>query len=186
MTSTPEFNPAQELNTSGILFRMALQSAKRSEIKGVGEHLYPNEARFREVDEFIVTVMLVHAAIESAWHWEFMINKVEPHHWPTTFFNGEGIKALCEKKSRTVTPLPDDVKSAVSELGAWRNFLQHGDSKSRANLEPFLGSGDVHPSMNYKKARHMLGIGDRFFEFLALSTGSQNVGPAALLWPGWD
>lgn len=186
MTEQQAFDPTQTINTSGILLRMGLQSAKRSELKGTGEHPYPNEARLREADEFIVTVMMVHAAIEAAWHWEFMINNLDASPWPATFFSGEGIKALCLKKSRDVSSVPDDVKAAVRELSAWRNFLQHGDKKSRDKLIEFIGTGDFHPYMNYRHARHMLNLGDRFFAFLTLSTGSQNVGPSSLLWPGWD
>lgn len=186
MTEHQEFDPTQTINTSAILLRMAVQSAKRSEIKGKGENPYPGEARLREADEFIVTVMMVHAAIEAAWHWEFMISDLDASYWPKEFFSGEGIRALCEKKSRDYSPVPDSVKKAIQELSAWRNFLQHGDRKSRDNLIEFIGSGDFHPYMNYRHARHMLNLGDRFFAFLTLSTGSQNVGPSSLLWPGWD
>jgi hypothetical protein len=186
MTEQQEFDPTQTINTSGILFRMAVQSAKRSEIKGTGEHRYLVEARLREADEFIVTVMMVHAAIEAAWHWEFMINNLNSSPWPAGFFSGEGTKALCAVKSRDFVNVPENVKDAVRELSAWRNFLQHGDRRSRDKLIEFIGTGDFHRYMNYHLAVHMLNLGNTFFAYLSQSTGSQMVGPWTLLWPGWD
>ncbi len=186
MTEEFKFDPTQTINTAGILFRMAVQSAKRSKQKGVLAQGEFEESRFREVDEYIVTVMMVHAAIEAAWHWEFILHGVSSLHWPTKFYDGEGIRFLCERNSREVVSVPEEVLSAVKELGAWRNFLQHGDARARANLEEFIGTSDFRPFMNYEKARYFLEVGDRFFTFLAGSTGSQNLGQSKFLWAGWD
>jgi hypothetical protein len=177
---------SQTINTSGILFRMAVQSAKRSEMKGLGRHTYPDESRYREADEFIVTVMMTHAAIEAAWHWEFMINYLEKMRWPVDFFNGNGYRALCEKRQRAVMAPGGDVKKAVAELSAWRNFLQHGDLKSRDKLTEYIGTEDFHPLMNHMQARHMLSLGDIYFGDFSKVTGAQLIGPSISLWPGWD
>src|SRR5688500_9094653 len=72
-------------NPSVVLFRRAQAAALSARGTASGAVEWMATPRAREVDDTIITLLLAHAAIESAWHWVQMDEGVAPPHWPGGF-----------------------------------------------------------------------------------------------------
>lgn len=113
-----------------VLFRLARAAAHRAERTVSGERQWTANPRAREVDATIAAIVFAHAAVESAWQRAQMDAAIRPHEWPGEF--DDGLAAVARARGLPPPdPLDPELRRRAIRIGAWRNFLQHGDEHSR-------------------------------------------------------
>jgi hypothetical protein len=167
-------------NVSMVLYGRAVQA--RNESRGI-RIARPHDARQRRADCGILAVVLAHAALESAWHWEMQVAGVQPPPtWPRELENG--IRRVADARGR---PVPSGIseadKSDFELLCAWRNFLQHADARARQRLAEKLGA-DFHQHLGADLAEWAIEVLDTYARHFAGSMGGQPLGPSHLVWAG--
>lgn len=179
MANTESYNP------SGVLFRRAVQASKKCKTHANGESS-SIEPRAREIDECILVIVLLHAALETSWYWEFNFLGLEQANWPGDFFNGIGLKKLAVGRNRPAEDFPKDLRKFVKELSAYRNFLQHGDKKARDKLSSLGIGNDIPNVFDADLAQSLVSSADGYFEAFTRITASERVGPSSAVWTGFD
>jgi hypothetical protein len=172
-------------NPSHALFRQAVTSAKeaaawamahaeRRLIRGV-----PNLGQ-REFDACVVTVLCAHAALESEWHWQHVLDDLQPPRWPGGF--DDGLTKVAERRRRGAPgETSRELRDRLGLLGAWRNYFQHGDGRARERLAEH---GQTVDDLDAAYASDVIDAADALFERIWQATGGQRVGPSAVLWTG--
>ena len=120
-------------NPTPVLFRRGMAAANSARRVASGEKLVMANPRAREVDDCVIAILLCHAAVETAWHWEQLQANVKPRRWPDEF--QKGMTLVAGAYGRPEKPLDADLSEELLDLSAWRNFLQHGDERARKRLE---------------------------------------------------
>lgn len=161
-------------NPAPVLFRKAMAAAKRARSTASGHVQWTANPRAREADDTIIAIVLAHAAVETAWHWEQLLVGRPARRWPGEFL--EGLITVCEARGRPDPPQIDPaLRDGAVELNAWRNVLLHGDEESRSRLTTRLGH-PVEPSqLNADLAELAVMIAKRLGDYMASATGTQRL-----------
>lgn len=176
-------------NPFGVLFRKARATAERARRIASGQLPVSANPKQREADETVVTIVLAHAAVESAWNWEQGRQNITGNRWPKDFE-----KALAQVAADRDRPPPVGLDPGVDQrlqrLNAWRNFLQHGDERSRNNLQSFGDDPDDPSKLTAALATEAAEVTEAVLKYIAGATGGQDLtGPALWVDPsevgGW-
>lgn len=178
-------------NPAAALFRQAVTARKLAEIWAAGGDRLrqdPNP-RGRERDAVTATIVVTHAAIETAWRWEQQAANLDRSYaWPEEY--DDAISAIAATRGRPEPPpTPDDRLTRFLVLADWRTFFQHGSREASQRLAKRLGwpawDNVVLDNLDAAYAAHVVELADEVFEHLASATGGQRVGPSSALWIGW-
>lgn len=175
----------ENYNPSGVLFRRAFQASRKCRTHA-NDQPSSVESRAREIDECIIVIVLLHAAVETSWHWEFSTLDEEQVKWPEGFFNGNGLKRLAVLREKAREDFPQDLKDFVRNLSAYRNFLQHCDKKARDRISSLGIDIQIPNDFDADLAESLIDDADAYFEAFTRITGSQRVGPSSVVWTGFD
>ena len=124
---------------------------------------------------------LVLAALETAWHWATKdLSTVERGRWPKDW--DKTLRTAATKRGVKDDAAPTNLKTARLEIGALRNFLQHGDDRAREKLAASLPDFKVPESLNSALAGKVVRDADLLFQRFAAMTGGEVVGSAHSGW----
>jgi hypothetical protein len=128
--------PKLDYNVSVVLYGRAVQARNESRALRISS---ANDAVSRMQDCAILAIVLSHATLESAWHWELQAARIGPQpSWPGGLENG--IRRVAESRRRSIPPgIPTRHRSDFSLLCAWRNYLRHADAGARRRIAERLG-----------------------------------------------
>ncbi len=76
--------------------------------------------RAREVDDCVIAILLCHAAVETAWHWEQLQANVKPRRWPDEF--QKGMTLVAGAFGRPEEPLDADLSEELLDLSRVAKF----------------------------------------------------------------
>jgi hypothetical protein len=160
-----------EYNPAPVLFRRAMAAAARARKTAVGEKTWTANSSARETDDCVIAIVLAHAAVETAWHWEQMQAGVQAEGWPGKF--QRGLEAVARARGR---PTPDPVDPGLWEawldISAWRNFLQHGDVRARVRL--LARNAEVGPdNLKADLAEEAVYVSRQLGNLIATAAGTQ-------------
>jgi hypothetical protein len=169
-----------EYNVSVVLYGRAVQA--RNESRGFRVSRARDAAQ-RMSDCALLAIVLSHAALESAWHWEVQVAGIHPPPgWPSGLENG--MRRVAASRGR---PKPAGIskqeKSDFLILCDWRNFLQHADDGARQRIVDRL-SADFHRDLGPDAAEWAIDVLDLYAGHFAAGMGSQPLGPSDLVWAG--
>ena len=169
-----------EYNVSVVLYGRAVQA--RNESRGF-RVTRVHDAAQRMHDCAILAIVLSHAALESAWHWELHVAGIQPPpRWPTGLENGMRQVAAARGRPRPAG-ISKQEKADFELLCGWRNFLQHADEGARQRIIDRLGA-DFHRDLGPDAAEWAIDVLDLYAGHFALGMGSQPLGPSDLVWAG--
>ena len=167
---------SSDYDPSVILYRRARLGLDEAKTAAWRQSAGSVHARAEEVDEVVLTVVLVHAALETAWHWATRsLSTQEKGRWPRDW--NKTLLTAATKRGVSSVAAPDDLGAALLELGALRNFLQHGDDQARKKLAGMLPDFSVPESLNFAFADQVVKNADRLFQRFADMAGGEAVGP---------
>jgi len=172
--------PKLDYNVSVVLYGRAVQARNESRALRISS---ANDAVSRMQDCAILAIVLSHATLESAWHWELQAARIGPQpSWPGGLENG--IRRVAESRRRSIPPgIPTRHRSDFSLLCAWRNYLQHADAGARRRIAERLGE-EFHRHLGANVAEWAVEVLDTYARHFADSMGSQLLGPSELVWAG--
>ena len=147
--------------------RAAGARARRREFESTGKR----ERRLREADHCLEVVLLTHAALESWINWSHLHSGLKT---TGTWINRwtEGCNQIAESRGHPPpSPIPTEVTSFLAELGAWRNFLAHGDERARLRLLDLIGEINFGDALNADLATETIRLADLAFTYGGSVTG---------------
>jgi hypothetical protein len=177
------FVPAEALYRQAVA---ALERARKrsQQFAETGNH----ERRWREIDAAIAAVTMTQAAAESWINWAYVVADVaQPgggwvHRWREAV---TALPAACGGQGRS---LEAGTVTFLTELSAWRNFLVHGDQKSRDRLGQYVPAGQERDHLTAALAEWTIQGADAAFTDAGGVLGVHGVGGlhSAFLWVSAD
>jgi len=174
------------LEPSTVLYRMAVARSRMADIRrGQHEDTGNPERRRREIDLCVETLVLTQGALEAWINWAHLASGVKPKGmWIERWT--KGLHRIAEARGHAPSfALSDEHRRFLQELGSWRNFLLHGDARSRVRQLERTGGAELSDLLTADYAAEVIRGADSVFTLGGAVTGI--VAPySVLLWVAFD
>jgi hypothetical protein len=141
----------REFDSSQVLYRLAFASGLRAANRAEQSTVMGGDAErnARSFDACVEAVVLLQASAE-AWVFRlFETRGVEPRS-DTWLGRWNGLGHVAQAQGRSMRSLSKESRDLLEEVSRIRNFLMHGDLRSRQRLEKWAGDRDLHDILTYE------------------------------------
>jgi len=140
---------------------------RRRQYEETGKH----ERRLREIDLCVETLVLTQGALEAWINWAHLASGVKPKGtWIERWTKGLGRIATARGHTPS-SALSNEQYRFLEELGGWRNFLLHGDARSRDRLLECTAATDLSDLLTADYAAEVIRGADSVFTLGGAVTG---------------
>jgi hypothetical protein len=141
----------REIDTSQVLYRLAMASAMRAADRAQQSSAKGGDAErsARSFDACIEAVVLLQASAEAWVFRVFETHGVDPR-GDSWIGRWHGLGHLAQHLGRPMRSLSRENLDLLDEMSCIRNFLMHGDARSRQRLEAWAGERDLHDILTHE------------------------------------
>ena len=141
----------REFDSSQVLYRLAFASGMRAVNRAEQSSVAGGDAErdARSFDACIEAVVLLQASAE-AWIFRlFETHGMEPR-GDTWLGRWHGLGHFAQAQGRPMRSLSSESLDLLDEVSRIRNFLMHGNLRSRRRLEEWAGDRDLHDILTHQ------------------------------------